>query len=86
MLLWRSGYAGASKDAAKQMRSAALNRSNDVRNCGVQKILEKGDRLCRGNRGGALDDADGHHSCLGVSSSSIMRFSKRAAPPPSILR
>src|SRR4029453_9016501 len=35
MLLRRPGYAGASEDAAKQMRSAALNGSNDVRNCRV---------------------------------------------------
>jgi hypothetical protein len=35
MFSWRSGYASASEDAAKQMRSAALNGSYDVRNCRV---------------------------------------------------
>src|SRR6266545_5319871 len=50
------------------------------------KILEKRTVLSHRDRGGILNDADGHHSCLGASSSSITRFSKRPAPPPSILR
>ena len=41
ILPWRSGYASASEDAAKQMCSAALNGSNDVRNCRVQKFGER---------------------------------------------
>src|SRR5439155_2613447 len=32
MLSWRSGYASASQDAAKQVRATPLNGSNDVRN------------------------------------------------------
>lgn len=86
MLAWRSGYASASEDAAKQMCSAPLNRSNDVRNWRVQKFWRKGDRLFPSDREGPPNDADEHHSCLGASRRSITRFSKRPAPPPSILR
>jgi hypothetical protein len=50
------------------------------------KILEKEDRLSPSDREGTPDDAHEHHSWLGASRSSITRFSKRPAPPPSILR
>jgi hypothetical protein len=51
------------------------------------KIPEKrGTPLSLSDREGPPNDAHEYHSCSGASRSSITRFSKRPAPPPSMLR